>query len=377
MAGDALVKIAVTGARGLIGWHTASRIHAQICASLYRGELPPHELVLIDHADFEDDATLAAALKEVDVVLHFAGVNRGEDALVEHANPRIARSLVRGCKIANVAPHIVYANSTHASQDTPYGRSKRIAGEILAEFAPAYTDLVLPHIFGECARPNYNNVTATLIDKLWRGEAPSINPAGRVELLHAGAAAQMAIDAALEGHCGYIAPKGRDMRVADLYSKLEQFHTLYTANTFPDLADIFDLALFNSYRTGGFPAHCPRALNLHVDPRGVLFESAKGGNAAQSFLSTTLPGQKRGDHFHLDLVERFLVVRGEALIRIRRVLTDEVHEFAVSGKSPVAIDMPPLHTHNIENRGEGEVITFFWAHRLFDPANPDTYADPV
>ncbi|PQM27435.1 capsule biosynthesis protein CapF [Sphingopyxis lindanitolerans] len=371
------MKIAVTGAGGLIGWHAAGRIHAAICAARFRGAPPPYDLIQIDHATFADAARLSAALEGVDAVLHFAGVNRGEEAVVERANPDIARALVRGLETAGVTPHIVYANSTHAASDTPYGRSKRIAGEILAAFAPSYTDLVLPHIFGECARPNYNNVTATLIDTLWRGETPSINADGRVQLLHAGAAAQMAIDAVLDGRTGRLAPKGRDMTVADLDAKLRHFHALYTANIFPDLSDPFDLALFNTYRTGGYPTHYPRPLKVNADPRGILFESAKGGNAAQSFLSTTLPGQKRGDHFHLDLVERFLVVKGEALIRIRRVLTDDVQEFAVSGDRPVAIDMPPLHTHNIENRGEGEVITFFWSHHLFDPANPDTYADPV
>lgn len=370
------MKIAITGARGLIGWHAAGRIHAQICAARFRGEPSPHTLVQIDHTIFADPTRLSAALEGVEAILHFAGVNRGEESVVERANPDIARVLVRGCEAVGVTPHIVYANSTHAASDTPYGCSKRIAGEVLAAFAPTYTDLVLPHIFGECARPNYNNVTATLIDKLWRGERPIIN-AGRVQLLHAGTAAQMAIDAALERSNEILAPEGRDMTIAELHAKLEHFHALYVANIFPDLSDPFDLALFNSYRTGGYPAHYPRSLKVNTDPRGILFETAKGGNAAQSFLSTTLPEQKRGDHFHLDLVERFLVVKGEALIRIRRILTDEVQEFAVSGERPVAIDMPPLHTHNIENRGEGEVITFFWSHRMFDPANPDTYADPV
>ena len=274
-------------------------------------------------------------------------------------------------------PHIVYANSIHSTQNTYYGRSKRIAGEALQAFATHYTDLFLPHIFGECARPYYNNVTATLIDQIWRGEEPTMNPNGRVQLLHAGQAAQLAIDAALEGRIGRIAPEGRDIAVAKLYDKLAQFHELYTANVFPDVSDPFDLALFNSYRTGGFPEHYPRMLSVREDERGKLFESAKGGNSAQSFLSTTRPGQKRGDHFHLSLVERFVVVQGDAVIRIRRVLTDEVHEFEVSGEAPVAIDMPPLHTHHIENRGQDEVITFFWAHRQFDPKNPDTYAYPV
>ena len=371
------MKIAVTGAQGLLGWHASARIHALNCAARYRGEDPPHELVQIDHTAFADSKTLVAALAGVEAVLHFAGVNRGEETEVEEANPRIAQQLVDACQSAGVTPHILYANSTHASHDTFYGRSKRIAGEILSEFAPLYSDFVLPHIFGECARPNYNNVTATLIDHIWREAEPTINPEGRVQLLHAGEAAQMFIDAALARTGGTQAPQGRFMTITDLYGKLSAFHADYSANIFPDLSDPFDLALFNTYRTAAMPDHYPRALQLNEDQRGVLFESAKGGNASHTFISTTHPGQLRGDHFHFDLVERFLVVSGDAVIRIRKVLTDEVHEFRVSGETPVAIDQIPLHTHNIENTGEGELVTFFWTHRMFDPARPDTYADPV
>lgn len=371
------MRIAVTGARGLLGWHAAARIHAQNCAARYQEQALPHELVIIDRGIFSERARLADALQGIDAVLHFAGVNRGEPEEVEAANPAIAAALIEACKDAATRPHIVYANSIHATRDNPYGRSKRIAGEMLAEFAPLYTDLILPHIFGECARPNYNNVTATLIDRLWKGETPDISPDGQVDLLHAGAAAQAAIDAASSGRSGKLEPEGRLLSVHELWDKLNAFHALYTANVFPDLSDPFDLALFNSYRAGGFPDHYPRPITLNEDERGRLYESAKGGNASHTFLSTTHPGKLRGEHFHIDLVERFLVVAGEAIIRIRKVLSDEVHEFAVSGDKPVAIDQIPLHTHNIENVGSGELITFFWSHRMFDPANPDTFADPV
>lgn len=371
------MRFAVTGSKGLLGWHAAARIHALACAARYRGEEPEHELVQIDRVVFGNEAELASALEGIDAILHFAGVNRGEDAQVETANPGIARAMVQGCKAAGIQPQIIYANSVHAANDNPYGRSKRIAGEILEAFASRYTNMVLPHIFGECARPYYNNVTATLIDQIWQGEEPTLNPDGRVQLLHAGAAAQMAIDVALDGTTGLLAPAGRDMRVVELYEKLKEFHQLYTSNVFPDLSDPFDVALFNSYRTAAYPSKYPSPLKVNEDQRGKLFESAKGGNASHTFLSTTHPGQTRGDHFHCDLVERFLVVQGDAVIRIRKVLTNEVHEFYVSGDKPVAIDQIPLHTHNIENVGEGQVITFFWSHRMFDPANPDTYADPV
>jgi UDP-2-acetamido-2,6-beta-L-arabino-hexul-4-ose reductase len=371
------VKIAVTGANGLLGWHASARLHGGICSAKFEAKTPSHELMQIDHATFDNATTLASALDGADAILHFAGVNRGKEDVVEHANPDIAQRLVTACKAVGINPHIVYANSTHAVKDTPYGRYKRLAGEVLCDFANRYTDLVLPHVFGECARPYYNNVTATLIDKIWNGERPEINPEGRVQLLHAGKAAQMAINAAIDGTAGKLTPAGHDISIIDLYGKLSDFHQLYTANTFPDLIDPFELALFNSYRTGGYPNHYPMMLSTNSDHRGVLFETAKGGNQAQSFISTTLPGKTRGDHFHFELVERFLVVKGEAIIRIRRVLTDEVHEYHVTGNEPSAIDMPPLHTHNIENIGSEDVMTFFWSHHLFDQNNPDTYADPV
>src|SRR5690606_38425765 len=228
LAGRTMIKIAVTGAVGLLGWHTSARLHAQNCAAIYRGEAKPYELVQIDHQNFADASKLASALQGVNVVLHFAGVNRGEENEVEKANPNIARQLIAGCEAAGVIPHIVYANSTHAAHDTFYGRSKRIAGEILDQYAARYTNLILPHIFGECARPDYNNVTATLIDKIWKGEQPDLNPEGRVQLLHAGDAAQIAIDAALNGATGDLTTQGRDISVIDLFEKLNGFHTLYT-----------------------------------------------------------------------------------------------------------------------------------------------------
>ncbi len=371
------MKIAVTGAGGLLGWHAAARLHAANCAARFRGDARPYELVLLDHAAFEDRGKLDAAVQDAAAVLHFAGVNRGAEAEVEAANPAIAQELADACRRTGSTPHIVYANSIHASSDTVYGRSKRIAGEILAKAGGAYSEMMLPHIFGECARPYYNNVTATLIDQIWKGEQPTINPEGRVSLFHAGAAANLAIDAALGKWSGTAKPAGRDMSIVELYDRLTAFHALYGANHFPDLADAFDLALFNSYRAGGYPDFYPKKMDPKSDSRGTLFETSKAHGASQTFVSTTLPGATRGDHFHTDLVERFLVVSGRATIRIRKVLTDEVHSFAVSGDEPVAIDMPPLHTHHIVNDSGDHVVTFFWSHRMFDPANPDTFADPV
>ncbi len=371
------MKIVITGAGGLIGWHASARLHAANCAAQFKKEPIPYELVRLDHAAFDDHATLQDAVRGASAILHFAGVNRASDTEVEAGNPNIARRLAAACAATGTMPHVVYANSTHAASDTPYGRSKRIAGEILAVIGGPFADLILPHIFGECARPRYNNVTATFIEAVIAGETPDINPDGKVALLHAGEAAQAAIKAVTDAYSGVLRPEARVTSVPELFDMLRTFHADYHSNIFPDLRDPFVLALFNTYRSALYPDGFPRRLKLNTDARGTLFEAVKGGGGGQTFLSTTKPGITRGDHFHLNKVERFLVVQGEALIRVRKVLTSQVWEYRVSGDQPTPVDMPTLHTHSIENVGTDELLTLFWTHDLFDPQAPDTYFDPV
>ena len=190
-------RIVVTGAGGLLGFHASAHLHAANCAADFRGAPAPYDLQRLDRAGFETDATLQEALTGADIVLHFAGVNRGDPADVEAANPAIAQRLVTACRAVGATPHVVYANSTHAAGETPYGRGKASAARILAATDCGFTDLVLPHIFGEGARPHYNNVPPTLIDRILKGAPPDTNPDGRVDLLHAGAAVDTAIEAAL------------------------------------------------------------------------------------------------------------------------------------------------------------------------------------
>lgn len=372
-----MMKIVITGAGGLLGWHAAARLHAANAGAEFAGNPAPYDIAALERAAFSDPAILEASVANADAVLHFAGVHRAEDDVLERANPDIATQLVQACQRARAAPHIVYANSTHAGSDTVYGRSKQKASEILAASTERFSDLVLPHIFGECARPFYNNVAGTLIAQILTGEDVTVNPDGQVHLVHAGAATQIAIDAVLNGDCGVLRPEGRQISVPDLYAKLSGFHDSYrTKNIFPELRDPFDLALFNSYRAASYPQDWPIPLTLNSDDRGTLFEAVKC-DGGQIFLSTTNPGVTRGDHFHLHKVERFLVLQGAACIRIRKVLSDDVWAFNVTGDAPAVVDMPTLHTHSIENTGEDPLITLFWTHDLFDPQNPDTYRDSV
>ena len=371
------MKIVITGAKGLLGWHAHCRLYAANCAARFKGDAQPYIIAAIDRETFNSDTGLEEALIDADAVLHFAGVNRANDVVLEKENPAISNRLIAACRNTKSKPHIVYANSTHSRVDNTYGRSKKAAGELLEASGFAYTNLILPHIFGECARANYNNVTATLIEHILEGSSPEINPDGKVQLLHAGEATQIAIDAVLNNLTGVINPPSQPMSIQDLYDKLRGDHDLYSANIYPGFKNDFEVALFNSYRAAIAAKDWPRNLKLNSDARGTLFEAVKGGGGGQTFLSTTLPGVTRGDHFHLNKVERFLVVQGDAIIRIRRVLGGEVNEYRISGSEPAYVDMPTFHTHSIENVGDGPLLTLFWTHDLFDPNNPDTFADPV
>jgi UDP-2-acetamido-2,6-beta-L-arabino-hexul-4-ose reductase len=371
------MKVVITGAQGLIGWHASSHLYAANCLAMFKSLPAPYEIVSLDHESFGNIEVLQKSLKGADAVLHFAGVNRAPDAEIEDANPNIARALIAACREAKVMPHIVYANSTHAVSDTPYGRSKKLADEILGAYSKRYTNLILPHIFGEYARPNYNNVTATLIDQIVKGKTPTVNPDGKVALLHAGNAAKAAINAIVSQTYGSMTPEPKHVSVPNLLKLLQSFHKDYMANKFPDFQTDYEVELFNSYRAALYPSGFPRFLKLNEDARGVLFEAAKGGGGGQSFLSWTKPGITRGNHFHLHKVERFLVLQGEAIIRIRRVLHDDVWEYRVDGRSPAAVDMPTLHTHSIENIGAEPLLTLFWTNEVFDPNESDTYFDPV
>ena len=123
--------------------------------------------------------------------------------------------------------------------------------------------------------------------------------------------------------------------------------------------------------------HYEQALTLRTDDRGGLFEVVKEDKGSQIFFSTTKPGIVRGNHYHTRKQEKFCVVKGEAIIRLRRIGTDKIIEYKVSGDKPVVVEMPIFYTHNIENVGSGELCTLFWTNELFNPNDSDTFFEKV
>ena len=125
------------------------------------------------------------------------------------------------------------------------------------------------------------------------------------------------------------------------------------------------------------PNHFPVLLNQHADERGSFVETMKLGLGGQVSFSTTKPDVTRGNHFHTRKIERFVVIKGKAMIRLRRIGTEEVLEYHLDGSKPAYVDMPIWYTHNITNVGEGELYTLFWINEFFDPDDPDTYYETV
>lgn len=365
------MKVGITGADGLIGWH--------FCCHLLT--LPDISIVTANRTTFSSPELLDRFVAQCDVIFHLAGANRGADADVEATNIQLAEVLVASLQRCDRQPHVLFSSSIHQDRDNAYGRSKRIASQLLQNWADKvganYTCLILPHVFGEHGRPNYNSVVSTFCYQLANGHQPIIDRDGDLELLHTSDVVGAGLEAMWSASGGDLRPAGRRITVSEMLTELSLLDDHYRRGIIPEFTDQFSLNLFNVYRSYLYPQFYPQSLVKHQDDRGGLFEAVKTDHGGQAFLSTTVPGITRGDHFHFHKVERFLVVSGQAEIRLRKLFSDSVETFTVSGDQPVFIDMPTLHTHNITNTGTTELLTFFWSHEIFDPENPDTWSEPV
>jgi len=349
-------SVVVTGAGGFLGWHVRVLAHAT-GIPVRAGRRP-------------------AGLDGADRVVHLAGVNRGADDEVRSGNIAAAEELARALRACTTPPKtVVFANSVQAGNGTPYGDGKAAAAQILAEATrwtgSTFRDERLPNIFGEHGRAHYNSVVATFCRVLADGGSPEVRDDRELELIHATDAAAILLGIEPSAPTDWIT-------VRRIEERLRRFAEVYRRGEIPELTSRFDVRLFNTYRSHCFPGHYPVALPRHADDRGALVEAVRvHGGGGQTFCSSTRPGVTRGEHYHLAKVERFAVIAGEAEIALRRMLDDEIVRFRVSGREPVAVDMPTMWVHNITNVGDGELVTLFWANDLHDPDRPDTYPEKV
>lgn len=366
------MKIGITGSDGLIGWHQRAFLKS------IGGD---HEIRLATRVTFDQAYTVASFVDGLDAIIHLAGMNRGDAAEVEETNIALAGDLIAACEQTSTYPFIVFANSMHRDRDTAYGRSKRIAADTFRLWAErrgvGFANLILPHVFGEFGKPFYNSVVSTFCYQLARYETPQIIMDGDLRLVHAQEVVAKCWQAIQLNQCGDLHMQGIDLKVSELLQRLTYMRDSYQAMVVPPLDSPLDVRLFNTLRSYLFPAHYPVKLTLHGDNRGNLFEVVKSNSGGQVFMSTTHSGITRGNHFHTRKVERFLVASGVADIRLRKLFSDKVISFKVSGDVPSYVDIPTFHTHLITNIGETELVTLFWANEIFNPADPDTFSEPV
>lgn len=366
-----MLKIGITGIHGLLGWHLRVNLHS-------RSDVEIHGA---GRETFADAGKLERFVASCDAIVHCAGMNRGDDQEVASTNVKLTQALISACARKNVKPLIVFPSSTHIYRHTPYGESKKICAALFESWGQKagakFANFIIPNIFGEGGRPFYNSAVSTFCYQLANGLEPKIINDSEVELIHAQKVAGEIFEAIKKGFSGEKRLEGLRLSVSQLLAKLQGFAATYQQQIMPDLSQGLDLALFNTYRSYLFPKRYPMQVQLHVDERGRLFEAIKTKNQGQCFIGFTKPGITRGNHYHLEKVERFFVLRGSATIAIRRLFSHEVVKFEVKGDAPEFIDIPTHHTHNITNTGQEELVTLFWSHEIFDANKPDTYKEII
>ena len=153
--------------------------------------------------------------------------------------------------------------------------------------------------------------------------------------------------------------------------------TAYRLGVIPDLSERADVELFNTLRSYLYPDHWPVLYDQKVDARGAFVELVKSECGGQTSVSDSHPGVTRGNHFHTAKVERFAVIHGDAIVRIRRLFDTEIVNFHLTSETPGFVDIPTLHTHNLTNVGSTTLVMAFWSNEIFDPERPDTVAEQV
>ena len=240
-----------------------------------------------------------------------------------------------------------------------------------------FSGMVIPNVFGPFGLPNYNSVVATFCYKLTHDETPVIDVDGNMKLIYVGELVSEIIKEIREAQSHYEVNVSHtaECKVSELLSYLENYRSEYMERgVIPELNSRFEINLFNTFRCYmDIENHFPVKFTKHTDPRGAFVEVIRLNVGGQVSFSTTVPGITRGNHFHTRKIERFAVIKGKALIQLRRIGTEKVLDFHLDGSEPAYVDMPVWYTHNIKNIGEEELYTIFWINEFYNADDPDTY----
>lgn len=372
-----MLKIGITGQAGFVGTHLYNTI------GLFAEEF---QQIDFQKEYFTDPTKLNEFVAQCDVIVHLAAMNRHNDPQVIYdTNFGLVQKLVQSLNATNSNAHVLFSSSTQEERDNLYGKSKKEGRELMINWANSsegeFTGMIIPNVFGPFGYPNYNSVVATFCHKLSRNETPIIEVDIDLKLIYVGEL----IDSILseirskKGKPEVVVEHTSESKVSQILTLLEKYKSEYQdKGIIPHIGNKFELSLFNTFRCYmDLKKHFPVKFVQHIDPRGSFVEIIRLGIGGQVSFSTTVPGITRGNHYHTRKIERFAVIKGKALIQLRRIGTDEVLDFYLDGNEPAYVDMPIWYTHNIKNVGDEVLYTNFWINEFYDPNDPDTYFENV
>ncbi|MEI6748801.1 MAG: NAD-dependent epimerase/dehydratase family protein [Bacteroidota bacterium] len=379
-----MLKIGITGQPGFVGTHLFNTLG-----------LSPDEFTRVPFEDnyFQSSGKLESFVKECDAIVHLAAVNRHNDPeVIYHTNIGLVTQLIDAMEKTNSRPHVLFSSSTQEERDNIYGKSKREGRELLEKWAnrnnARFTGLIIPNVFGSFGNPYYNSVVATFCHQISHNETPKIEVDGEIKLIYVSELVnEIIIRIELMQQISYDkptvelvhVPNTSQIKVSELLKLLQEIKTNYfEKGEIPSINNPFERNLFNTFLTYiDHSTFFPFKLKLNTDQRGSFVETVKLNSGGQVSFSTTVPGVTRGNHFHTRKAERFAVIKGKALIELRRIGTSEVLSFELDGNEPSFVDMPIWYTHNIKNIGNEELYTIFWISEHFSPDDPDTFFENV
>lgn len=366
-------KIGITGQNGFVGKHLYNTL------GLFPEEF---EKVEFQKNFFDNESQLDDFVSKCDVIVHLAALNRHEsEQTIYETNVGLAQKLVDSLKRTDSKAHVMISSSTQEERDNLYGKSKKEGREALAKWAEEnggkFTGLIIPNVFGAFGKPFYNSFISTFCYQLTHNQTPSIATDGEVKLIYVQELVNVILSEirnSISKTEFFIEPTAMK-KVSVVLKLLNIFKQKYfDGGEIPVINDSFEHNLFNTYRSYiDYKTHFPVKFTQHTDPRGAFVEVIRLGIGGQCSFSTTVPGITRGNHYHTRKIERFAVIKGKALIQLRKIDTDEVLDFYLDGNEPAYVDMPIWYTHNIKNIGDEELYTIFWINEAFNPKDADTY----